>query len=214
MKSNLLFLIGLIAMTHAVDAHVVLDYPTGGESLHSGQLTTIKWHVTIGHDQDDWDIYYSGNGGESWEIIAIDLPKSWMEYSWVVPEGSTDSARIRIVMDNVAGSYQDISNNFMVLPGTIPTGDIQTNREMDSFSSYPNPAGEINYYSIGLKKGTQVTIELFNIAGSRQKTILHKQLEPGKYEGIWYAQNLPDGLYLIRMIRGNQTEVRKLVLRR
>ena len=97
-------------------AHVYLDYPQGGETFQANTIITIEWHIAIPHEQLNWDLFFSADGGNTWQPIQLDLPVSQLTYSWVVPSISTSQARISIIQDNVDMDYQDESMDFTIVP--------------------------------------------------------------------------------------------------
>lgn len=97
-------------------AHVYLDYPYGGETFMAHTIINIEWHIAIPHEQLNWDLFFSVDGGETWQPIQYDLPVSQLSYSWVVPSIATSQARISIIQDNVDMDYQDESMDFTILP--------------------------------------------------------------------------------------------------
>jgi hypothetical protein len=105
----------------AAKAHVALDYPVGGETFNQGDTVNVQWHIVIPHDLQNWDLYFSDDGGATWQVIELDLPPPQLNYNWVVPGISTTQGRIRIYMDNTGVDYEDQSDDFTILTVTIPT---------------------------------------------------------------------------------------------
>src|SRR5687768_12715682 len=97
-------------------AHVYLDYPYGGETFEAHTIVTIQWHIAIPHNQLNWDLYFSSDGGNTWQPIQLDLPVSQVTYTWVVPSISTSEARISVIQDNTEMDYQDETTDFTIVP--------------------------------------------------------------------------------------------------
>lgn len=120
----------VVCATAAVDAHVALDQPNGGETLDSGVTAVIEWHIVIGHATMDWDLWYSVTGPAGpWLVIAADLPPGDITtgavhtYQWVVPVADSDQVRVRVRQDNVGPDYEDISDGDLVIrPGLFEDG--------------------------------------------------------------------------------------------
>lgn len=100
-----------------LSAHVRLDSPNGGEILTAGSITEIKWTILVAHTTLNWDLAYSVTGsGGPWIAIDENVPagdfSSGAEhtYNWIVPTGNFDQVRVRVIQDNVATDYTDISN--------------------------------------------------------------------------------------------------------
>ena len=113
MKVLLTVCLMLLVMSHTL-AHVMLDSPTGGESYDPDQTVNISWHILVVHPQENWDLYFSTDGGSTWQDLALDIPSDQLSYSWTVPDVETSQARIKIVMDNVSVDYQAESDDFSI----------------------------------------------------------------------------------------------------
>ncbi len=59
----------------------------------------------------------------------------------------------------------------------------------------PNPVSEISRVSIELPTHTEVSIRVFNIAGTHIATLVNNKLAPGNYEFGFNSNNLPAGTY-------------------
>jgi hypothetical protein len=101
-------------------AHVALDYPVGGETFIVGETITIQWHIVVPHPQLNWDLFYSIDGGETWDTIQMDIPTSNLSYEWVIPNLLTSNARVQIYQDNQDQNYLDFSMDFTIAPNTNP----------------------------------------------------------------------------------------------
>lgn len=95
-------------------AHVQLDYPRGGESFVPGQQIVIQWSELVAHNTENWDLYYSIDGGTTWLDLLLDIPVSTQSQTWTIPMELTTQARIRVVQDNVGGDYDDQSGDFII----------------------------------------------------------------------------------------------------
>ena len=119
--SKIAFVFLLQGFTGNLLAHVELDYPVGGESFTTGQTVTIQWHIAIAHNTLNWDLFYSSDGGSTWETIQMDLPPGSLSYTWTVPSNVTSQARVSVIQDNSAQDYQDESLDFnIVVPPMLP----------------------------------------------------------------------------------------------
>ena len=113
MKHTLILFLALLTFGQ-LKAHVNLTSPQGGEVFQPGQTVNIQWEIVIQHNTLNWDVYFSGDGGSTWEIIRADLDASLLNYQWTVPQINTTQGRIKIVQDNVEFDYEDISGNFTI----------------------------------------------------------------------------------------------------
>ena len=118
--SKIGFIALFISQCYFVNAHVALDYPTGGETFIVNEPLTIQWHVVVPHNTLNWDLFYSPDGGVTWDTIQLDIPTSQLSYNWVVPDQTTSQGRVRVIQDNADQNYLDISMDFTILPNTSP----------------------------------------------------------------------------------------------
>ena len=128
MKRSLfpIIVLAITSLTAAAQAHVRLIAPNGGEELQVGSVFTIEWTIVIGHNLQNWDLWYSTTGvGGPWIPIATNLPPgsgavgSIHTYDWTVPDAVSDQVRIRVRMDNSGTDYEDRSDNdFSIVPAS------------------------------------------------------------------------------------------------
>ncbi|HEB61661.1 MAG TPA: hypothetical protein ENI82_00780, partial [Bacteroidetes bacterium] len=76
--------IALFAMN--ANAHCKLEYPTGGESFTPGETINIKWKVTIAHNTQNWDLYFTSDNGATWDVIKENINVNTLSYSWTIPD--------------------------------------------------------------------------------------------------------------------------------
>ena len=79
-------------------------------------------------------------------------------------------------------------------------------------SIYPNPFNPITNISYGLPEYTNVQIIVYNLSGKQVETLISEFKTPGYHSVNWNADNLPSGVYLIRMDSGDFTQTQKVVL--
>ena len=125
--------LAIIILIGSAKAHVKPDFPVGSETFTAGDTVNIQWHIQVQHPIMNWDLYFSPDGGITWQEIQIDLDPSALNYLWEVPRVATQQGRVMIYMDNSVGpDYQDESGDFTieVMPITIHVlGDFLTIQE-------------------------------------------------------------------------------------
>jgi hypothetical protein len=212
MKTLSILITFLIVALNSVKAHVELDYPVGGEILQPGQKVSIKWHISIPHNQENWDLYFSSDGGVNWESIALDIQDSKMEYEWIIPDIVTETGQVKVVMDNASVDYEEVSQNFSIRLNYLGFGDNLSETFLNSFFIYPNPLQESGYYSFILLEKKQILMDLYSVTGSKLLTIMNMELSPGSYTGNWNTSDLSDGIYLLRVRVGDISETHVIVV--
>ncbi|MBL7113508.1 MAG: hypothetical protein ISS19_16340 [Bacteroidales bacterium] len=116
MKKIAFILLVQVTIAYQTHAHVGLLHPTGGETFNPGDTVLIRWEEIVSHDTQNWDLYFSSDGGSAWDTIQVDISVEIMSYRWIVPDIITVQGKIRIVQDNVGDDYEDVSDNFTIAP--------------------------------------------------------------------------------------------------
>ena len=117
---RIIILLFLLGHAYQVRAHVALDYPQGGETFIVGQTIVIEWHIVAPHITLNWDLFFSVDGGETWDTLQMDIPTSQLSYEWLIPDSLTTQARIQVFQDNEGQNYLDNSLDFTIAPNTSP----------------------------------------------------------------------------------------------
>ena len=79
-------------------------------------------------------------------------------------------------------------------------------------SIYPNPFNPVTSITYGLPEHVNVQIMVYDLSGKQIKTLINQFQSPGYHSVNWDADNLPSGVYLIRMDSGDFTQTQKVVL--
>lgn len=214
----LIIIIQSVLIMFSADAHPQLDYPTGGEVFQAGSQITIEWHIAIEHEQEDWDLYFSPDGGQTWKTIEEDMPISTMEYHWTVPDISTQVTQIRIVMDNVEGEsdYEDICQSFTIIGSDAVTGIASGENKgtISFFSNFPNPFRTSTKINFTIKGNSFIKISVYDIQGKKVATLINKELHSGDHEINWMAEGISSGIYICKLQVGDRYRIRKIILLR
>jgi len=120
LTSRIVIIAFLLSYAYDGRAHVALDYPQGGETFIVGETILIQWHIVAPHITLNWDLFFSVDGGETWDTLQMDIPTSQLSYEWAVPDSITTQARIQVFQDNEGQNYLDNSMDFTIAPNTSP----------------------------------------------------------------------------------------------
>lgn len=103
-----------------------------------------------------------------------------------------------------------------VNPGLI--GSVNEVVQMVSaFNTFPNPFTSQISFGFTLKESSHVNLEIFDLQGRKIISLLNQTKSAGQHQVIWNAgasANLPEGVYMARIIAGNHVFTRKIVLTR
>jgi hypothetical protein len=93
---------------------------------------------------------------------------------------------------------------------TIPT-------EYSISQNYPNPFNPSTTIKYAIPQQSFVTIKVYDIVGREVKTLVNTERSPGIYSVQWDGNNnfgskVTSGIYLYRVVAGNFTQVKKMIL--
>lgn len=91
----------------------------------------------------------------------------------------------------------------------------QINHIADEFrleQNYPNPFNPETIIGYSVPQPGNVQIIIYDVLGRELQTSLNKYLTAGSYQLKFDANSLPGGVYFYRMISGNLTETKKMIL--
>jgi len=206
-----IFLISILCSNSSF-AHIKLLDPEGGETFVVGEVIIISWEEEQTHMAIDFDLYFSSDGGETWEEIAS-LNVDRLEYPWTVPDIETEQGKIRVIQDNEDMDYIDISPNFRISKTGIVTA-VEDSRDPTPFeilSNYPNPFQSVTTVEFTLPQYNHVSLEVYNLQGAKVATLTDEVLSAGTYATPWNATGNRPGLYLALVRVGTFIETRKLI---
>lgn len=106
---------------------IEVAYPNGNEVFNSGEKRTIRWNDYIGYT--NVDLYYSTNSGNSYNLIAQNVPAANGSYDWTVPNGNFGLVALVKVK---AANVEDVSDylfNIQTPPVPITLSDISIGAE-------------------------------------------------------------------------------------
>ena len=212
-STTLLFpvLIALLLSSKA-NAHVALNFPVGGEVFVAGDTLTIEWTLVVPHPQNNWDLFFSPDGGITWEEIKLDIDIPERSYRWVVPQLTIDEGRIRIYMDNVGGGYTGTSENFSIR-GVVTVEDEEAfSRSFNLYPNYPNPFNPSTTISFTLSNASRVSLLIYDIHGREVESLIEGIQPAGSHSIEWNASNLASGVYFYRLTADEFIQTRKMIL--
>ncbi|MGH2567314.1 MAG: T9SS type A sorting domain-containing protein, partial [Bacteroidota bacterium] len=78
--------------------------------------------------------------------------------------------------------------------------------------NYPNPFNPSTTIRYSLPQAALVTVQVFDILGRNVATLVEGHQEAGQYAATFNATRLPTGLYLYKIVAGQFTATRKMLL--
>lgn len=212
-KIFFLLLVLLLVSFSSLSAHVGLRYPTSGLTFAAGDTVQIEWIIEIDHGDCVWKLEFSNDGGTSWETIIDSLPKSQYTYDWIVPALATQQAQIRVTQENALYSYFTASSgNFSITTTTGVPVSSQRPGQFELLPAYPNPFNPTTTLSFTLPSAGYVSLQVFDINGRLQRTVLDKEMPAGTHAIQFNADRLASGMYFEVLHFGTRRALQKLLL--
>lgn len=78
--------------------------------------------------------------------------------------------------------------------------------------NYPNPFNPSTKIEYSIPYSENVLIKVYDVLGREVETLLNEYKNAGTYEIEFNATELTSGLYFYKIISGNKTETRKMML--
>jgi hypothetical protein len=78
--------------------------------------------------------------------------------------------------------------------------------------NFPNPFNPSTEIKFDIPKTSNVKLEIYNILGEKNASLVDQILQPGSYSVSWNASNAPSGVYFYRISAGDFTATKKLIL--
>ncbi len=80
------------------------------------------------------------------------------------------------------------------------------------YNPYPNPFNPLTKIKFEISKKGNVNISIWNILGIKIKTLLNTFLDEGSYTVDFNGQNIPTGIYILRMVTSNAILTKSIML--
>ena len=175
---------------------LTVDDMAGGTeiSLKTPLINDGDWHEYSWDFQNDdsWKNFYIGNGKINGPIVSID---AIMLYS---PE-QTDDWTLNI--DDI--NYTRIGNHIEKEP--IP-------KKISLKQNYPNPFNAKTIIEYSVFSGADVSLKVYNIRGQLVKELVNRFHSPGIYKIEFSAENVASGVYIYRLVCGQDIQTGKMTI--
>ncbi len=78
--------------------------------------------------------------------------------------------------------------------------------------NYPNPFNPSTIIAFALPQTSPVSLKVYDLAGRLVKTLVDEKMQPGDYEIVWNARNIPSGSYIYQLKADGFDQTRKMTL--
>jgi len=88
----------------------------------------------------------------------------------------------------------------------------ETPREFSLAQNFPNPFNPTTTIQFDLPKAGHAALKVYNSLGEEVASLVAADLPAGSFQAAWNASGVPSGTYFYRLIAGDFSQTRKLVL--
>jgi hypothetical protein len=99
-----------------------------------------------------------------------------------------------------------------VSPVLAATGDLPKDFVLEQ--NYPNPFYPVTTIRFDIPQETHVVLSIHDLVGREVIKLVDEMLPSGSYTQNWYADGIPNGVYIYRLRAGNHIEMQKMTLMR
>lgn len=229
--SGNVFVTGISTGSSSVEDYATLKYSSSGTQQwvqrYDGPANSYDEANSITFDGSG-NVYVTGystgsSSGYDYATIKYDPSGSqqW-EQRYNGPANSSDIAEL-IAVDSsgnvyVAGSSTGSGTNFdyATIKYSQTIGIQNTGSEIPELFSlsqnYPNPFNPSSKFRIQIAELSDVKIIVFDVTGKELEILVNEQLTPGTYEVDFDGSKYSSGVYFYKLIAGNFTETKKMML--
>lgn len=186
---------------------VTLTNPREGDKFKYGQKTQVRW---LYDNVSQFDLQLSVDGGSTWGDLENNVKAPAKRYDWMIPNVTTDNAVIRAIYINEPELEYDRTPSFAIQGNTSVNDPEAAGYVLNSPT--PNPFNASTELSFELPKTENVTIAIYNAAGSKVMTLVENQMfSMGEHSLQLEGDNLSAGFYVIHLTAGNVNLTKEVI---
>lgn len=167
----------------------------------------LNWETATEVNNYGFEIQRTLTGDSSWVKVGFvkgaGYSNSTREYSFTdKPEGGR-KFKYRLKQIDVDGKFEYSS---------VVEVELNIGTDLAVAQNYPNPFNPTTRINFTIPADNRVEVKVFNPLGEEVATLLNERKQAGTYTVEFNAGNLPSGVYFYKIVSGNYTEVKKMIL--
>jgi hypothetical protein len=197
---------------------------TGGGTLCTGPLPVTLSEFIFSTDKNSVELRWKtelevNNSGFDIERKSAETHAVWKKIGFVNGHGNTNEPKMYSYGDKnlPTGKYFyrlkqiDFNGNYEYfdLFTEVVIGKPQT---FKLWQNYPNPSNPKSKIDFEIPERNNVSIKIYNILGEEVSELINEFKEPGYYTVEFDGSSLASGTYFYRILSGNYTEIKKIIL--
>jgi photosystem II stability/assembly factor-like uncharacterized protein len=180
------------------------DYGSNWDSLLSIPSDITTHHICFSSGIKGWvvgtqyDVFHTSNGGLNW-----------------YPQGGGGGSVILFINASIGWKAGNMGIVFKTTNGGIPTFVNESKviiKDFQLIDNYPNPFNSQTIIKYNIFKNDLYFLELFNTVGKREMVLFSQQKNIGEYKFLLSVDNLPSGLYYLKLSNSKNYNIKKIIL--
>lgn len=192
--------------------------PNGGQYWTTDETYDIEWSASDDVGVISIDILRSWDSGATYpDTIAAGEPNDG-SYSWTVPEGTSETSRIRVIARDAAGlaAFDDSDEDFSTGLGT-GTPDDPSVKRLALEQNVPNPFNPMTEIAYSVPNAAHVTLTIYDVNGRVVKRLVDGVLGADNYLTTWDGTTdsggtAASGVYFYRLMADDRELERRMIL--
>ena len=179
----------------------------GGEGTWNPTFQTVEDHVLlVGKDPvaaDSVAAFFMGNNPEA-ETFQLPAGGQCDNYLFLLNQigiGTNKMNEIEVVGDG-ADLITSVNPEFRSI----------TPISFQLSQNYPNPFNPVTNIQFSIPQDYFVTLMVYNSVGEEIAVLVNKKMSAGLHTISWNAIDMPSGVYLYKILAGNFSEIKKMIL--
>jgi len=182
----------------------------------------LNWVTESESENIGFEVYLSSTENGNFHMISSYLTNPYLigqgnsttkhSYSYIIKNPGNGTFWIKLA-DVTVNDEKTFHSPISIIMDT----EIPQNIQLDP--NYPNPFNPSTNISYQLSKSGYINMAIYNLRGELVSTLISKKQNAGKYSIDWIARDmkgdeLPSGVYILRLSSGNIIKSHKIMLMR
>jgi len=179
-------------------------------STYPSEMVSLTWTASDNYAVQSADLYLSRSGpGGPWEVVAIAAPPTGA-YSWKVTGPPSTGCAIRVDVRDYEGNLaSDVSDPFAI-GNPLAVGD-DIARGLQLGAPIPNPLSRSGQVWFQAPRAGTVRVTLVDVQGREVQLLADRHVEAGRHTVALRGDQVPPGLYFVRITGFGEQRSRRVV---
>lgn len=185
----------------------------------SENKVTLNWQTATEIDNYGFEVQRTSTTSTPGQTSIVSN-KKWEKIGFIAGHGNSNSPKEYSFIDNdvTSGRYLyrlkqiDIDGQFEF--SKIVEVNFNFPVDFSVKQNFPNPFNPTTKIEFSIPSDNNVEIKIFNVLGMEVATLLNENKQAGTHSIEFNASNLSSGIYYYKVVSGNYSEIKKMILLR